>query len=174
LKHKATKQEAFEEANRLKNQFRSLNEDEVEFLDSVLETTRAEEERVKRETAEGLEQFRRQQEEADGKVGISSDGAIDAAEGSPTLEEAWVAGGRKRKRVKEKEVLKGLKILRSSRTEKMVDSSTTEAPSSNRSLPAGKPANETKYTEPLQASQDPKARTKRSLGLVDYKSDDDG
>lgn len=110
----AAKQEAFEEANRLKNQFRGVDEDEAEWLDSVLESTRAEEDRVKKETAEGLALFRQQQEEADKKARSGSNvGAIE--EGSPTAEEeTWIAGGRKRKRTKEKEGLKGVKIRRAS------------------------------------------------------------
>lgn len=59
------KQEAFEEKMKLKNQFRALDEDEVEFLDSIMESTRAQEAAVKKETAEQLELFRRQREEAE-------------------------------------------------------------------------------------------------------------
>ena len=61
----AAKQEAFEESIRSRNQFRSLDEDEVDFLDSVLESTRAKEAEVKKQTTEQLEAFRRQQEEAE-------------------------------------------------------------------------------------------------------------
>jgi len=56
-------------------------------------------------------------EEADKKARRGSDGAQGIDEGSPAREEEqWVAGGRKRKRGKEKEVLKGVKIRRSSTT----------------------------------------------------------
>lgn len=181
MKKPAAKEEAFQEANRLKNQFRALDEDEVEFLDSVLESTRAEEERVKRETAEGLEQFRRQQEEADKKARRGSEGAQNAEEGSPTVEDEWVAGGRKRKRAKEKEVFKGVKIRRSSTTERAVDLTTTEASSSK--SPSSTPVESTKST-PLapampksaalaSAEKAPPAPAKTGLGLVDYGSDDD-
>jgi FAM192A/Fyv6, N-terminal domain len=117
----AAKQEAFEEANRLKNQFRALDEDEIEFLDSVLESTRREEDRVKRETAEKLQSFRKQQEEADkrargkehgGGTGIAGDEEAVAEE-----EQTWGAApgaARKRKRGREKETIKGLKRRRSS------------------------------------------------------------
>jgi hypothetical protein len=184
LKQPAAKQEAFEEAKRLKNQFRSLDEDEVEFLDSVLESTRAEEQRVKRETAEGLEQFRKQQEEADEKARRGSGGPQIADEGSPTVEEEWVAGGRKRKRAKEKEVLRGVKIRRPSTTEQALGPSTTEA-SSSTSTSVPKPAESTKSaahvvqallpkpTAPASAEKMPPAPVKTGLGLVDYGSDDD-
>ncbi|KAL3420795.1 hypothetical protein PVAG01_07240 [Phlyctema vagabunda] len=113
--NKAAKQDAFEEANRLKHQFRALDEDEAEFLDSVLERTRADEDRIKKETAEGLALFRRQQDEAD-KQARATEGLPEGVESPVAAEEQWVAGGRKRKRTKEKEVLKGVKIRRTSST----------------------------------------------------------
>ena len=177
----AAKQEAFEEANRLKNQFRSLDEDEIEFLDSVLETTRAEEQRVKRETAEGLEQFRKQQEEADKRARRGSDGAQVADNGYPIMEEEqWAAGGRKRKRAKEKDVIKGVKIRRSSTAEKVVDpvaeSSWPSRPSAAKNLGnTSRAAPSDVPVQPTQASDEktPAAPAKAGLGLVDYGSDDD-
>ncbi|KXH35238.1 hypothetical protein CSIM01_11192 [Colletotrichum simmondsii] len=59
--NKAAKQAAFEEANKIRNQFRALDDDEIGFLDEVREAKRAEEERVRRETEEGLVAFRRAQ-----------------------------------------------------------------------------------------------------------------
>lgn len=112
----AAKQEAFEESIRLKNQFRNLDEDEIEFLDSVLESTRAKEDAVKKETAEKLSLFRRQQEEADrallNQVNDTEGGttANDPAAG----DSQWAANAwKKRKRV-EKEVLKGVKLRKAS------------------------------------------------------------
>jgi len=81
----------------------------------VLESTRAEEERVKRETKEGLATFRQRQEEADKKARIGSVAGPVVEEGSPIAEEeSWIAGGRKRKRTKAKEGLKGVKLRRTS------------------------------------------------------------
>ena len=104
----AAKQDAFEESIRLKNQFRNLDEDEVEFLDSVLESTRNREQAVKKETREQLELFRRQQEEADRALIAESTGTGEANEvggsESPNGEESlWAVNARKRKRLKEKE-----------------------------------------------------------------------
>ncbi|KAI9829139.1 MAG: hypothetical protein M1832_000162 [Thelocarpon impressellum] len=100
--NKAAKQDAFEESIRLKNQFRSLDEDEVEFLDSVLESTRAKEDAVRRETTEQLGLFRRQQEEADAAaLLLQADAGAAAPEGigSPVLDEGqWATSGRKRKK----------------------------------------------------------------------------
>lgn len=95
----------------MKNQFRNLDEDEIEFLDSVLESTRAKEEAVKKETTEQLDVFRRQQEEAD-KALLSE--AVSTNDASPlglaSSESQWAINARKRKRAKEKEGLKGVKL----------------------------------------------------------------
>ncbi|KAI6758942.1 hypothetical protein HG531_013938 [Fusarium graminearum] len=96
--NKAAKQAEFEEQSKLRNQFRALDDDEIEFLDEVRAKKRAEEERVKQETEEGLKAFRERQ-----KGDTVQDGPADAQEGGETWEI-----GRKRKRNKEKEV-KGLR-----------------------------------------------------------------
>ena len=114
----AAKQEAFEESIKLKNQFRNLDEDEVEFLDSVLESTRAKEDAVRKETTEQLDLFKRQQEEADKALREENDGKEVDEAGSPTTGESqWAVAGRKRKRAKEKECLKGVKLRKSSSTQ---------------------------------------------------------
>jgi hypothetical protein len=185
LRKLAAKQEAFEEASRLKNQFRALDEDEAEFLDSVLESTRAEEDRVKRETAEGLEAFRRQQEEADKKVRRASSGEQNVEEASNALEEEqWAVAGRKRKRAKEKEGLKGVKIRRSSIVEepaKGVASGASSSPPKDhietpktRSLAKTTQGDaETGPVTPAVVSKAPPASHKPGLSLVDYGSDED-
>lgn len=86
----------------------------------MLESTRAKEEAVKRETIEQLTLFRRQQEEAD-KALLQADRSKDEDQGGkagdPTAGESqWAINNRKRKRAKEKEVLKGVKVRRSSTT----------------------------------------------------------
>jgi hypothetical protein len=99
------KQEAFEEKIKLKNQFRSLDEDEVDFLDSIMESTRAQEAAVKRETAEQLELFRRQREEAE-KVALE-EGSADVA--PPAEGEDWKIPARKRRRDKKDFLVPGKK-----------------------------------------------------------------
>ena len=116
----AAKEEAFQESIKLKNQFRNLDEDEVEFLDSVLESTRKKEEEVRKETSEQLDLFRRQQEEKDKEL-LEGGGEVDGKAGSPTVGESqspWAVNARKRKRVKENDRagLKGLKLRNSSST----------------------------------------------------------
>lgn len=97
-----------------------MDEDEVEFLDSVLESTRKKEEEVKKETSEQLDLFRRQQEEKDREL-LEGGEEADGKAGSPTAGESqstWAVNARKRKRVKENERagLKGLKLRKSSST----------------------------------------------------------
>ncbi|KKZ57990.1 hypothetical protein EMCG_05542 [[Emmonsia] crescens] len=113
--NKAAKQEAFEESIKLKNQFRSLDEDEVEFLDSVLESTRVQEAALKRETREQLEIFHRQRHEAEKVlVGTSAGDSKSAGAVSPLDEEQWTISGRKRRRAKEKDAFPGVKLRKSS------------------------------------------------------------
>lgn len=93
----AAKQEAFEEAARLKNQFRALDDDEVDFLDSVLESTKAKENAVKEETAEQLDAFRKQRALAE----QSLHGLDDENSGkpdNPTGADAWSLKKKKRRR----------------------------------------------------------------------------
>lgn len=98
------KQEAFEEKAKLKNQFRSLDEDEIEFLDSVLESTRAQEAAVKKDTADQLEVFRKQREEAEKALLGPTTSDV-----TPTEEEEWSIPARKRRRDKKDLLLPGKK-----------------------------------------------------------------
>ena len=97
----------------------------------MLESTRAKEDAVKKETKEQLDLFRRQQEEADKALldGAGNDSTITpATAGSPPPEEGqWAVNTRKRKRAKEKEVLKGVKLRKSSSTSEQIASSSTES-----------------------------------------------
>lgn len=102
----AAKQAEFEEQSKIRNQFRALDDDEIEFLDEIRANKRAEEERVKRETEEGLKAFRERQ-----KGDTAQDEPADAQEGG----ESWEIG-RKRKRNKEKDA-KGFRRKVGSREE---------------------------------------------------------
>jgi thioredoxin-like negative regulator of GroEL len=100
----------------LKNQFRSLDEDEVDFLDSVLESTRAHEAAVKRETTEQLELFRKQQEKVDAAL-VAADARKEALVATKSTDDAeselWTVGGRKRKK-RRHDVQQGLKLRKTS------------------------------------------------------------
>lgn len=83
----------------MKHQFPTLEQDEIDWLDGVEERKRKEVERVRKETKEGLEEFRKRQGEVD-KV-VPKEEVKEVEEGS------W--SGRKRRRGA-KEIVKGVKI----------------------------------------------------------------
>lgn len=97
--HLAAKQAAFEEQNKIRNQFRALDDDEIDFLDEVRAKERKEAEAVKRETEEGLKAFRERRK--GGEVAAVEDGSGE--KGEEQRQEEWSVG-RKRKRTKDKEV----------------------------------------------------------------------
>ncbi|KAJ5185686.1 hypothetical protein N7491_006443 [Penicillium cf. griseofulvum] len=126
------KQEAFEEKSRLRNQFRSLDEDEVEFLDSVLESTRAQEAAVKKETAEQLEAFRRQREQAQKALLKSTSSDVPPVQG-----EDWAALARKRRRDKQRDSLIPGKKRKSSVADNAAGKDTHDGKDSQKQVGAG-------------------------------------
>jgi hypothetical protein len=151
----------------LTNQFRSLDEDEIEFLDSVQEAVRAKELAEKRATKEGLEEFRKQQEEAE-RAAKEQDGAVSP----PTVSESWSVGPRKRKKGKEKDAIGGLKIRRTSTGEQVAikpdnqtaSSKAQEQQSSIKEQSDEKPTSTSSASPPALAA---------GLGLGAYSSDED-
>ena len=168
----------------------------------MLESTRAKEEAVKKETAEQLDLFRRQQEEADkaslGEGGDLSDpNATGKTGGLPAIESEWAVNAKKRKRAKEKEGLKGIKLRRSSTSEtpqvsttpdKPADSSTpsvvSKEPNAVFEPPIGKDVDSIKSTSPSESQITTSLETSviqskgkkealPSLGLAGYSSDED-
>ncbi|KAK0252397.1 hypothetical protein LTR91_007877 [Friedmanniomyces endolithicus] len=135
----AAKQEAFEEAARLRNQFRSLDEDEVDFLAAVSSASKTKEAEVKRETEEQLEAFRKQQEEAEKAAALDED--LEA----PAPTEAWSGGSRKRKKGREKDGPGGLKVRRVSSVGKEDAVSRVSPP-----VPASKEQQASKHAEAME------------------------
>ncbi|KAK7535946.1 N-terminal domain of NEFA-interacting nuclear protein NIP30-domain-containing protein [Phyllosticta citribraziliensis] len=162
--NKAKKQEAFEESIKFKNQFRSLDEDEAEFLDSVLESTRAKEAAVRTETTEQLDAFRRQQEEAERAARLAA-----GTEGSPAAEEEqWVPAGKKRKKGKDRENLLGVKLRKASSTDDKSTKTAAEnaaASDTNSGASAG-----TKPTPSTLKDDSPKQAASSSNGLKSAES----
>ncbi|KAF2460903.1 N-terminal domain of NEFA-interacting nuclear protein NIP30-domain-containing protein [Lineolata rhizophorae] len=154
--NKAAKQEAFEESIRLKNQFRSLNEDEVEFLDSVLESTRAKEAAIRKETSEQLDVFRKQQEEAEKASLARSPDNVSLEE-----EDTWVVNSRKRKRAREKESLRGIKARNTSTSGDLSKPEGGTPPSSEKKASVSLEVKESKSTQ--QPKVDASAVRERSL-----------
>ncbi|KAI0101014.1 N-terminal domain of NEFA-interacting nuclear protein NIP30-domain-containing protein [Nemania sp. FL0031] len=192
--NKAAKQAAFEEQNRIRNQFRALDDDEIEFLHGVSDGKRAEEERVRRETEEGLASFRKAQKAVGGgSVGGTGDGA-DADSPDVGAEEWTAASGRKRKREKEKAGLKGVRRRTSTAEEDRKDGekgadNEAKVPSAGRAGNDGTELPPTKSTTTKSESVAGKvtsaaapaqttnttadSKPKPALGLVDYGSDED-
>lgn len=102
------KQEAFEQAARYKLHV-TLNDDEADYLEGLLEAKRKEELNVKKETREQLELFRRQQEEAERKALEE-----DNTEAPKEDQVQWAAPGRKRKKGPDSTLLRGIKLRKSS------------------------------------------------------------
>ena len=98
------------QAAKLKNQFRSLDDADIEHLTSVEESVRARERAVKEETTEQLAAFRKHQDELERLALLSTSENAGLAAANVTVEaEDWTAVGRKRKGGKEKEGFRGLK-----------------------------------------------------------------
>ncbi|KAI0172135.1 hypothetical protein GGR52DRAFT_456338 [Hypoxylon sp. FL1284] len=177
--NKAAKQVAFEEQNRIRNQFRALDDDEIDFLDGVLDERRVEEERIKKETAERLASFREAQ-----KTAVTVEDSGDTKKDDDESAVAWGGAGKKRKRADKdaKSIVKGVR-RRTSEPGKEVDAPQPRKASGSKPKETGAKA----ITSDLkldvkpnsQAADKPKstpakpAQEKPKLGLVDYGSDED-
>ncbi|KAJ8105419.1 hypothetical protein ONZ43_g7434 [Nemania bipapillata] len=193
--NKAAKQAAFEEQNRIRNQFRALDDDEIEFLHGVSDDKHAEEERIRRETEEGLASFRKAQQAVGGGSGSAAgpDENPDAGGQDVGVEEWGAAAGRKRKREKEKAGLKGVR-RRTSMPEEDKKESAKETGEGKKSGNKLSPIENTSKTgiaiSPMKSTPTPSesaarnaastpasaqtvTKPKPGLGLVDYGSDDD-
>ncbi|KAK8070023.1 N-terminal domain of NEFA-interacting nuclear protein NIP30-domain-containing protein [Apiospora phragmitis] len=181
--NKAAKQAAFEEASRLRNQFRALDDDEVDFLDEVQEKERQEEARKRRELEEGLGKFRQAQQNKTGNPDEAEKQVEEEVVVTEDLASEWVgatAGGAGRKRKREKEVLfKGLKRKSTSEgaqekgatNNKNADANgATKTPLASSSSTSPAPKAEQATKPPAAAKQ---AAPKPAMGLVAYGSDDD-
>ncbi|KAK4146072.1 N-terminal domain of NEFA-interacting nuclear protein NIP30-domain-containing protein [Dichotomopilus funicola] len=104
--NKAAKQAAFDEAHRLRNQFRALDDDEVDFLEEVRAKRRREEEEGRREVERGVERFRVAQGNGNGE------GGGDGGEEGEGWGFASGGGGGKRRRKVEGGLLGGRKKLK--------------------------------------------------------------
>ncbi|QYS94381.1 FAM192A_Fyv6_N domain-containing protein [Trichoderma simmonsii] len=169
--NKAAKQAAFEEQNKLKNQFRALDDDEIEFLDEVRAKEKAEEERARREVEEGLKAFRERQKSTGGSGGEASGTTVKEGGGGEE-EEEWVVGGRKRKR-HEREVL-GVKkkAVAGDRGGGKDEVGGVDKSDGDDGKKKGESEGE-KEKEKEKESEPPKEEKKASLGLVAYDSDSD-
>lgn len=145
-------------------------------MDSVQESAREKERAEKKDTKESLEEFRKQQEEAE-RAAKEQEGAASP----PSISESWAAGPRKRKKGKENNALGGVKIRRTSTGEKAKSTENTQKAESsawvdNSAVTMGT----TKPAVVAKAEQKPAVSTSPSppaatvgLGLGAYSSDED-
>ena len=181
----------------MKNQFRSLDDDEVDFLDSVLESTRAKEAAIRRETSDQLEAFRKQCAAAE-RIALEhasgSGGADDMSVGA-TDKDTWTTAGKRRKRTKDTEKIGGKLRKMSSLVEEKImekhkpchnsDDNAKDLADATRRSSNGKPTpdqgvgREMDQSSGERHSLKPAAETNKApvvhsaLGLGDYSSDGD-
>ncbi|KAL1867340.1 hypothetical protein VTK73DRAFT_4247 [Phialemonium thermophilum] len=199
--NKAAKQAAFEEANRIKNQFRPLDDDEAEFLDGVRAQQRQAERRLREETEERLRAFRAAQRGATSEEGVGGVaesqgpawvGGEGADDGDAAVEtETWTARKRKRDREKDRERERhGVRGLVRRRTASG-DQGTKAGVASEARRGSGEPARQSLKSEDERrdsvperkdagavksqpvVQDSPKPKGAAALGLVDYGSSDE-
>jgi hypothetical protein len=163
----------------------------VEFLDSVLESTRKQEAAVKRQTREELEAFKRQQQEAE----QAAKGVVEPE--APMSTDTWTVS-RKRKKGRD-DVLGGVKLRKASSGAKAADDSAkVEGPASTPAMMAAKEPSPEKAasivassaedavsesaavkeasspaTAVAKLSTSPSPKPSTGLGLVAYSSDEE-
>ena len=159
-----------------------MNEDEVEFLDSVLESQRAKENAVRKQTAEEMQAFKQQQEDAEKKAKAAETSQAPEAEST-----SW-AVSRKRKKGKE-DVFGGVKLRKASsgepssipKSQAVGDTETSMKKDANAAVKANLVADQkdkvVTNTEPekgkMSESKAPAAASSAELGLAAYSSDED-
>ncbi|KAJ9639299.1 hypothetical protein H2204_003910 [Knufia peltigerae] len=163
-RNKAAKQEAFEESIKLKNQFRALDDDEVDFLDSVLESERAKEDAAKREMSEQLEAFRSQRAKAEKDLLEHEKPDEEERVGAPVGKNTWTAQKKRRRRDEE------TKAIATNKTRKL-SSSTENTPRQPTGLEESREI--ATHEAANQSSTAQVKSTPVALGLGDYSSDED-
>lgn len=169
---KAVKQEAFEEATKVRNQFRPLDDSEVAFLESIRQKEQAEATKVRKETEEQLAAFRRDREAAEEKA-REFEASQTPREGSGEVaQETWTTT-KKRRRAKEDDKSGTSKSLKSSgSTEETRPLPTQDTAQSSAQFVSG---NSKSPIDSLEISHKTAAQTvpKPAASLVTYDSESD-
>lgn len=158
----------------MKNQFRALNDDEVDFLDSQVDAKIAKERAIQQENSEQLRLFRQRQDATYADIiDAIADEKDPQKPAAIEMDTNWTTS-KKRKRDKEKEVIKGVKIRRNPsniiREDDPVMSSARHSSSHGKSRltpasPASKLENSSQNSVPATKREGPR--------LVTYDSDDE-
>lgn len=171
---KAAKQEAFEEATKIRNQFRPLDDSEVAFLESVKLKEEAKARAEREETQEQLAAFRREREEAGEKARDleASQEALRGSEDAPA--EKWTTT-KKRRRAKEDEKAATSKVLKTSTSSGDAEPSVeadNSSEASKKEITEGPHSSISGSTAALKVAPQKTAPTK-PVTLVTYGSDSD-
>ncbi|ETN36413.1 uncharacterized protein HMPREF1541_08690 [Cyphellophora europaea CBS 101466] len=154
--NKAAKQADFEEQAKLKNQFRALDDDEVDYLDSLNQSSRAKENAVRKQTAEELEAFRKQQQQAEKSSASEEQSHADVA-----AADTW-----RTKKRRKRDTDTAISKLRKTNTE----SNTSPPPAAD----VASVTSNTKTASPTKEEETSAARITPNSGLgLAYDSDDD-
>ncbi|KID87977.1 NEFA-interacting nuclear protein NIP30 [Metarhizium guizhouense ARSEF 977] len=147
----AAKQAAFEEQNKIRNQFRALDDDEIEFLDEVVAARRKEEERVRRETEDGVRAFRELQRRR-------GSGGEAVGEGHDEGED-WGVGRKRKRRDRDRDREKAVVRRRADGAQRLAESQSRDV----------RPAGNAEAGEKTASVERPEKKS----ALVDYGSDSD-
>lgn len=93
----AAKQEAFEEATKLRHQFRPLNDSEAEFLAQVVQNEQQKEQQLRNEMAAQLKAFRQERIAAEETDQAPNREAFNAHPDSSVAHVDWTASKKRRK-----------------------------------------------------------------------------
>ena len=164
--NKAAKQEAFDESIKLKHQFRALDDDEIDFLESLTQSERAAEATRKREEAERLAAFKEARERAEKEA--------QAEETKAENDSGWEAG---RKRKRERKALAGVKAKKAeaeeSKPDANADHSKLDTEEHNAKAAPKDDENVKQSDSEITPLVMPAPPTSGPLGLVGYGSDSD-
>ncbi|KAJ9664241.1 hypothetical protein H2198_000459 [Neophaeococcomyces mojaviensis] len=173
---KVAKQEAFEEAARVRNQFRPLDDSEVEFLESVEQSQRAQAATVRKETAEQLDVFRKERAAAEQ---LAREDALKQAEQPAQTkndQDTW-ATTKKRRRAhgddNKDEVMKLRRISATGNGPKRLVEQIDAARISPKKSPTETSKAVVSDVKPVPAPEKATSTAKPASTLVDYGSDSD-
>ncbi|OCH95769.1 hypothetical protein OBBRIDRAFT_883710 [Obba rivulosa] len=160
--NRAAKQEEWEERNKLGNQFRALEEDEIQFLDAVLEKQREEERKRKEMDGEEVKAFR---EAVAARERAADRAAVAPLDPSPPAVPAKDKGKAAAAQPARKEIKKSLKgVLVKKKTKASPPESKTGAAPQTQDVSEDKREGETggkRSGDPKTADEDAPQNTKR-------------
>lgn len=162
----------------MKNQFPTLDDAEIDFLNATAAKQEEEARKVKAQTAADLALFRQQRDEAE-KAALR-EGPVEVAPEGDGMQDMWKVGPKKRKKGKERELIGGVKIRRTSTAEKGKEEEVKSPLKPSEKIETAVPSVEgeevASKAEPAVTSLEKKSASptvQPALGLGGYSSDED-